>query len=163
MRPPCAQWCTHGTIECHTLLKCGTLQEEKLRLKEQCKFFIDEFRSPVAICDIIRIINWLLAGSVEAASMTKSVLNMGGPHRLSRYDMATAVAQHCGLSMDCVERASSVSVTRAAPSPLDISMDSSRLQEALPFKLLPFQQGLAEVFGPAVEGCTCSTRENSDT
>lgn len=123
------------------------MQEEKLRANEKVTFFDDEFRNPVAVSDITRVVEWLLGGSESAQGAVKSVLNMGGPNRLSRYDMAEAVAKHCGVGMECVERGKSAEVARAAPSPLDISMDSSRLQAQLPFALTPFAAGLREVFG----------------
>ena len=135
------------------------VQEETLRTQTRRTFFHDEIRSPVLVHDITRIIAWLLTGGADRQPggvqsseppwpwpLAAGTYNMGGPDRLSRADMVAAVAAHRGLPQGCVERAASASVQRAAASPLDISMDSSRLQAALPFALTPFARGLDAVF-----------------
>lgn len=129
------------------------MQEETLRTQTRRTFFDDEYRSPVLVHDITRIVAWLLSGkSGEGWPLAPGVYNMGGPDRLSRADMVAAVAAHRGLSQACVERAPSASVQRAAASPLDISMDSGKLQAALPFALTPFARGLDAVFRASSTG-----------
>jgi dTDP-4-dehydrorhamnose reductase len=121
-------------------------QDEQLRTRKPCTFFSDEFRSPLAVADIMRIVRWLLSDDERAARLHGHVCNMGGPDRMSRLDMAHAVARHCGLSTACVESALSASVTRDALSPLDISMDSSKLQRQFPFRMQHFGEGLRDAF-----------------
>jgi dTDP-4-dehydrorhamnose reductase len=64
---------------------------------------------------------------------------MGGPDRLSRADMADAVAAACGHDARLIVRAPAASVDRGAPSPADISMDSARLEAAVGMALTPFK------------------------
>ena len=128
------------------------MQEDKLRRGEAATFFDDEFRSPTMVSDLTGTVAWLLSGGEAAAAAVKRVFNIGGPDRLSRFEMAEAVAAHCGLLATAVARGKSADVARAAASPLDISMDSAALQELLPFPLTPFKVGLRDVFGPAVDG-----------
>lgn len=129
------------------------VQASQLREGRECTFFFDEYRSPVAMHDVVRTVQWLATGGPGAHEMHGRVCNMGGPERLSRLDMAHAVATECGLSTACVTSAPAASVQRAAASPLDISMDSSRLQSALPFAMTPFAKGLAAAL--ACETKTC--------
>jgi dTDP-4-dehydrorhamnose reductase len=155
------------------------MQEQTLRSQTPRSFYEDEYRSPIFVGDITRLIAWILEGqaSQTGASAGRSdpmaaalearmkaisglevsvshpwwpipvgIYNLGGPDRLSRVDMVSAVASHLGLAMDCVQKASSASGKRDVPSPLDISMDSSKLQALLPFRLSKFCQGLKQVF-----------------
>ncbi len=46
------------------------------------------------------------------AKLPHFVYNLGGPQRLSRHDMATAVAAHCQLSTDAIRPALSADVAR---------------------------------------------------
>lgn len=81
---------------------------------------------------------------------------MGGPQRLSRVDMAAAVAAARGHDPACILRAPASSVDRPVASPADISMDSSRLEEELGIKLTPFDsaclQGVLGQQGPECGG-----------
>jgi dTDP-4-dehydrorhamnose reductase len=71
---------------------------------------------------------------------------MGGPDRLSRSGMAEAVAEVRGHNPGCIVRVSGASVPRPAPSPADISMDSSRLEGQVGFRMTPFKDALREIF-----------------
>lgn len=55
---------------------------------------------------------------------------MGGPERLSRVDMAMAVADARGYDRAAIVPAPAASVDRGVASPADISMDISALQVA---------------------------------
>ena len=121
------------------------MQEEQLRKHNKCRFFTDEFRSPVCVQDIVRIVQWLLSAEPKASS-ARGIYNMGGPERLTRMDMAQAVAKHCKHDVKYLQPALSADVQRAAPSPADISMNSTKLQALLPFKLRKFEDGLSDCF-----------------
>lgn len=132
------------------------MQEEALRTQQPVKFFSDEFRSPIYVADLTAAILFALSTPPPAAHPQHAqhgpgstrTFNAGGPERLSRLGIAQAVAAHCGHSMDSVEAAASASVARAAPSPLDISMDSSKLAAWLPFELTPLADALVDLFPP---------------
>lgn len=167
------QCCGNRTEEAlSAVYRACDVQEEVLRTQKPCKFFSDEYRSPIAVSDLTAIIHHAISSQTphpettvaadadaptadagaapqEAAGVLTGTFNAGGPDRLSRLGIAEAVAAHCGHSMDSVEAAASASVTRAAPSPLDISMDSSKLAAQLPFALTPFTAALAELFPSA--------------
>jgi hypothetical protein len=74
-------------------------------------------------------------------------LPQGGPQRLSRHDMAMAVAQHCGLDAAVVLAAKSADVKRPYVSPPDISMKVERLLHDMPgIALTPFDTALALIW-----------------
>ncbi|KAG1679980.1 hypothetical protein FOA52_007044 [Chlamydomonas sp. UWO 241] len=97
--------------------------EGALRSGTPTSFFDDEFRSPVHVADICAVLAALLARPPPGPR----TYNMGGPQRLSRADMACAVAAARGLPGDAIVAAPAASVQRGVASPADISMDSSRL------------------------------------
>ena len=58
------------------------------------------------------------------------MFNAGGPDRLSRVDMAKRAAAALHISDRNVVAARAASADRGVASPLDISMDSSKLERA---------------------------------
>lgn len=132
------------------------MQEGALRKGDSVKFFTDEYRSPVYAQDCARAAVWAAkqASSGATAEALKADLcgtyNCGGPDRLNRWEMATKVAAHCGLSMDCASACLAADLMEVAPRPLDISMDSSKLYGKLPFSFMTFEEGLESTFGPAI-------------
>ena len=67
---------------------------------------------------------------------------MGGPHRLSRLDMAQQVAEVWGLPSEAIVPAPCSSTERPVKSPADISMDSSRLKHELGVQMTSFREAL---------------------
>lgn len=70
--------------------------------------------------------------------------NFGGPERLSRVDMARAVARVRGLSDAAIVPASAQTVNRGVASPPDISMDSKDTEAALGFAMTKFEDALGQ-------------------
>jgi dTDP-4-dehydrorhamnose reductase len=128
-------------LSCRTsVYSAWYMQEESLRLKKPCKFFSDEYRSAIYVADLASAVQFFLTEAPEAA--LGQTYNAGGPERLSRAEMAVAIAKHCGMDASVVDVAKSAAVTRTAPSPLDISMDSSKLCAVLPFQPQSFAKAL---------------------
>ena len=102
--------------------------EASLRGDAEVPFYEDEFRCPIAAVDLARHI---LALAASKPGTARGVFNAGGPDRLSRVDMARRAARALGLSDRNVASARAASATdRGVASPLDISMDSSKLERA---------------------------------
>jgi dTDP-4-dehydrorhamnose reductase len=101
------------------------------------------------------------AAAVSAATSTKNkggeesgsgrVYNMGGPQRMSRVDMAIAVAAKRGHAPSLIVPVPAASVDRGVASPSDISMDSSELEERLGWSMTRFSDGLHLVFPSEVK------------
>jgi len=108
---------------------------------EKVSFFNDEFRNPIFVQDILKIVRILIAKKDEA--MPFRVFNMGGPERLSRVDMAMALAKVKHYDTSNIVSASSATVDRGVKSPPDISMDVSRIQSVLGIQLMCFEDAVA--------------------
>ena len=108
-------------------------------------FFEDEWRSPVFVGDIVAACMALL-DAPPAPGSSACVFNMGGPQRLSRVDMALAVAAARGYDAALVLPAPAASVDRGVASPADISMDSSRLWQSLGLQPLALTDALRLTF-----------------
>ncbi|KAB2597645.1 methionine adenosyltransferase 2 subunit beta [Pyrus ussuriensis x Pyrus communis] len=71
------------------------------------EFFHDEFRCPIYVKDVVAVI---LAVSKRWISQTKVLLNVGGPDRVSRLQMAEIVADVRGYSPSLIKSVSASSL-----------------------------------------------------
>ncbi|KAK9806933.1 hypothetical protein WJX72_007947 [[Myrmecia] bisecta] len=108
-------------------------------------FFDDEYRCPIYVKDIIEICKVLIERGRSDPDIKHRLFNMGGPERLSRADMAYAVAEVHGYDKSLVKCAPSSSVNRGVPNPADLSMDVKRLVSELKVKLTPFRKALEDI------------------
>ena len=100
---------------------------DRLLKGEETNFFTDEYRSVVFVCDVVEVIRYYINNRI--GDQGGGIFNMGGSDRVSRFDLVCAVADHLNLSLKSangVERASLP--PGKVPSPLDISMDISKLK-----------------------------------
>ena len=107
----------------------------------------DEFRSPIFAQDICRIIAWFVRQRAAHPDTTfRELYCMGGLERLSRHDMAHAVATALGIdasaASDLIVATSSAAMDRPYVSPRDISMDSSALARRIGIQCKPFRGAL---------------------
>lgn len=70
------------------------------------------------------------------------LLNVGGPDRVSRLQMAESVAVVRGYNPSIIKSVSASSVNRGVASPPDISMDITKLTQILGIKPISFQDGV---------------------
>lgn len=119
--------------------------DERLGRGEPTDFFSDEWRSVVAIDDIVAIVRWFVEeGGVARAP---GVYNMGGPERLSRVEVARAVVRARGHPTDAIRAVPRAAVAAGGPrSPPDISMDSSKLAAATGITMRPLGRLLETAF-----------------
>lgn len=94
---------------------------------EPLDFFHDEFRCPVFVKDLVAVIQVLTNQWITEAKQVQLLLNVGGPDRVSRVQMAEAVAHVRGYSSSLIKQVSASSVDRGVKSPSDISMDITKL------------------------------------
>lgn len=94
-------------------------QLRKLRAGETMKLFHDEWRTPLALDEAAAALVELLDGP------HRGVLHLGGPERLSRFEMGQQTAAALGVNPDLVQPSSQSSVDFPEPRPRDVSLDSS--------------------------------------
>jgi len=103
----------------------------KSRNHEPTTLFVNEYRTVVSVKHVCRVIDWWMVHLTQPQFQTTTnvspqyqIYNLGGSIRVNRYDMAEAVFSHFGYDTQCLEPVLQTSPT----SPLDISMDSRKLQ-----------------------------------
>jgi dTDP-4-dehydrorhamnose reductase len=99
----------------------------KLRSGEPLTLFDDQYRSPIHIRAMVRLL--------EAACVLEfsGLLHAGGPRRENRLATGYAVARAYGLSADPIQAASYKTHPRAGAMTADNSFDVSRLKQLMPF------------------------------
>ncbi|MQM08511.1 hypothetical protein Taro_041367 [Colocasia esculenta] len=109
---------------------------------QEVEFFYDEFRCPIYVKDLVNVILTLIQRSISDGKPMQLLLNAGGPERVSRLQMAETVASVRGHNSSLIKAVSSFSVNRGVISPVDISMDVSRLIQELGVSLVSFKDGV---------------------
>ncbi|RDX75568.1 Methionine adenosyltransferase 2 subunit beta, partial [Mucuna pruriens] len=109
---------------------------------EKLDFFHDEFRCPIYVKDLVTIILAITSQWMSEGKQMQLLLNVGGSDRVSRVQMAEAVAQFRGYDTSLIKSVSASSVDRGVKSPADISMDISRLVQTLGFYPVSFKDGV---------------------
>lgn len=109
---------------------------------EAMDFFHDEFRCPVYVKDLVTIVWILTIRWISEVEPMQLLLNVGGPDRVSRVQMAEAVADIRGYNFSLIKSVSSSTVNRGVKSPADISMDITRLIRTLNMSPTAFRDGV---------------------
>lgn len=106
------------------------------------EFFHDEFRCPVYVKDVVAVILALSKKWISEAKQTQLIVNVGGPDRVSRVQMAETVADIRGYNPSLIKSVSASSFDRGVKSPADISMDITKLVRTLGISPVSFRDGV---------------------
>ena len=98
-----------------------------LRRGDRLRLFRDQFRTPVDAAAIATALARLLHGAGEGR------YHLGGPERVSRYELGLRTAAAFGLSPAGIEAVTQDTFSPGAPRPADVSLDSSRARSELGF------------------------------
>ncbi|HKU43356.1 MAG TPA: SDR family oxidoreductase [Polyangiales bacterium] len=93
---------------------------DALRAGQALRLFTDEVRTPLWLDDAAR------ACVRIADSELRGVVHLGGPERLSRFEMGQRVARAIGASPSLLHEASRADVGEAEPRARDTSLDNAR-------------------------------------
>lgn len=96
------------------------------RRDEDTTYFINEYRTVVSLVHAVNVIYWWIQNipTMTTIQSESRIYNMGGPHRVNRLEMAKAVFSYFNYD----EKYLLPSKQTSEFSPLDISMDSGKLQ-----------------------------------
>ena len=97
-----------------------------LRGSRKITLFDDEWRTPIAP-DVVA--NGI---ALAAATGIAGLFHLGGPQRMSRYEIGTALARLIDADPATIVAASRLSIESSEPRPRDVSLDSSKWYAALP-------------------------------
>jgi dTDP-4-dehydrorhamnose reductase len=106
-------------------------QLQKMRAGQQVGWFEDEWRTPLALAAAAKA---LLA--LAQADFT-GLLHIGGPERMSRYDMGRRLAASYGLDPALVVPIAQQSVPTPEHRPRDVSLDSTLWRSLFPRQWWP--------------------------
>lgn len=102
---------------------CGTcfLQDflARWRAGQSLSLFVDEYRTPAYVEDVA-------AGLLLALDHPGMVLHLGGPERLSRYEIGLRMAEVFELDAALIQPCRQADVVMAAPRPADVSTHNQR-------------------------------------
>jgi dTDP-4-dehydrorhamnose reductase len=111
-----------------------------LREQKPIRCFTDEWRTPLGFATAARALIGL------ARSEVAGVLHVGGPERLSRWEMGQQLAAALQLDPGVLIAATRDELVAPEPRPQDVSLDSSRWRGLFPAEPWPtFAQALREM------------------
>jgi dTDP-4-dehydrorhamnose reductase len=108
-----------------------------LRAERPVRLFVDEFRTPVDPESAALALASLLRGRHAG------LFHLGGPERISRFELGRRTADAFGLSSSLLEPIPRSSHT-GPPRPTDVSLDSGRARRELAWTPRPLAESLAE-------------------
>lgn len=117
---------------------------EAWRAGQSVPLFEDEWRSPLALPDAAdAVAQW-------AEMLIPGLFHVGGPERLSRYEMGCRVADALGFPRTLCRRASRSDWSGPEPRPRDVSLDSTRWRKACPtWSPRPLEINVRRMWPPA--------------
>jgi len=119
--------------------------EGRLTRNEETMFYTDEYRSVVYVGDVIRVIRHFLESGI--GDQDSGVYNMGGSDSASRLDIVDALAKQCDFDSGCARGVERASLPPGdVPSPLDISMDISKLTNVTGIKFCGLDEIIRRTF-----------------
>lgn len=110
----------------------------KLASGATLSLYMDEWRSPIDPESVLSAIEGAIANPDAAG-----VYHLGGPERITRFDLGRRVAQLTGLAADGILGASRTG-HRGAPRARDVSLDSSRARRDLGYAPRPLDVAILE-------------------
>ncbi len=120
----------------------------KLRGGETVTCFEDEWRTPVAASAIALAVARLIDQPMPG------LYHLGGPERMSRYDMAVRLARASGVDESLVQANRRADVQSPEPRPRDLSLNSDKLRDLLGDDIFPtYEQGLRDMLAIQQEVC----------
>ncbi|ADV63209.1 NAD-dependent epimerase/dehydratase [Isosphaera pallida ATCC 43644] len=90
--------------------------------------FIDEYRTPAHAPTVARLlVEWL-----ESPTFPSGLVHVGGPDRLSRFDLVRQAAACLGLDPQLVQPSRMIDTRFNEPRPADVALDTTRLHALNP-------------------------------
>ncbi len=102
------------------------------------RLFLDQWRTPIDAESVASALLRLVHGDEEG------VFHLGGPERVSRYELGMRTAQALGLPGTVVEAVTQADVPMSAPRPVDVSMDTTRARLELGWQPRSLRESIAE-------------------
>jgi dTDP-4-dehydrorhamnose reductase len=110
----------------------------RLAQGNRVRLFVDQFRTPIDADSLAEALGRLLENSATGT------FHLGGPERVSRYDLGVRTAQRLGADTGLIEPALAAGNAVGAPRPADVSLDSGRARRELSWTPRALDDAIAE-------------------
>ncbi|RJP29968.1 MAG: SDR family oxidoreductase [Candidatus Omnitrophota bacterium] len=152
----CAELLVQSEWQNHVILRCALMygpkpssgkgsflqwMDKTFREQESISLFIDEFRTPVYVKDVVRAVSALIQ-----TDGSHRLYHIGGPERISRVDFGKRLAAIRGYDPLKIKGTRIRDLDTGFLRPADVSLDSSRIQHAYPISLTLISDALHEIF-----------------
>lgn len=109
-----------------------------LRQNQTLRLFVDEWRTPLSL-------QTAAAALIDLAMVdVAGTLHVGGPERMSRWEMGQRLAETLGADKGLLQPARQADMQFAEPRPQDVSLNSSRWRQLMPESPWPDWEEAAE-------------------
>ena len=102
--------------------------------------FTDQFRTPIFVNDLAKAILELMNHSYTG------VIHLGGPQKVSRYEMGLMLCEMFDLDKNLLKPVKSAEIQLKVPRPLDCSLDISRARSILHTGFEDCKSGLRKAY-----------------
>jgi dTDP-4-dehydrorhamnose reductase len=109
---------------------------DRMRAGERIRAFTDEWRSAVYVDDVADALVAI------ASRRVGGILHLGGPARVSRYEMAHTLCEVFEIDPSRAEPARACEVPRAEPRPRDVTLDIEATRRAIGYAPRDLRAGL---------------------
>ena len=120
----------------------GALQ--KATKEEPAKFFDNEYRSPVLVNDIVRVVAAVIKKDKEIPK--NIIINMGGATECSRFDIGAEVAKQMNVSSDRYIPVKQEPICGGIERPLRLQMKIDLLRSTLGIEMRTLQESISFIF-----------------
>jgi dTDP-4-dehydrorhamnose reductase len=110
----------------------------KLKNGKPIKLFVDQFRTPIALQDAVKIIT-----KIAQMDITNETINLGGVDRVSRYEMGEILCYAAGYNKSLLEKISLNDVPEL-PKVEDVSLNTDKLQSH-GFKQMSIEESISKI------------------
>ena len=120
--------------------------EDKLSRREPVALYRDQYRTPVLVSNLARVILEL------ADNFVTGILHLGGKDRVDRYTFGKALCEIAGHDPGLLTSGSMHDHRVVAPRPVDVSLNIDRALSVLQTPVLGIEDGLHEMTGRQCRG-----------
>ncbi len=113
---------------------------DALQNKKTCPLFVDEFRTPVYVNDLVKTI---IATADEY--FTPGIFHVAGKTKVNRYEFGVMLAKALTLDPECLKAVSLADAHFCCPRPRDVSLSYNKAQEQLHYCPTEYQDALKQI------------------
>jgi len=113
---------------------------DELKNKRPVNLFTDQYRTPISLNDAARIIIDLVS-----LDLKNEIINIGGPERVSRYEMGEMLCEIGGLDKNLLKKITMDDIPNF-PKVEDVSLNTEKLR-GLGFKTRSIEENIYEIIG----------------